>query len=75
MYRFLIIIEKSDDGFRAYCPDLVGCAATGANREEVEKNMRGAVEAHIRGLLEEGLPIPESRSIAEYVIVEEYVGS
>ncbi len=69
MYRFLIIIEKVNDNYSAYSPDLPGCVATGDTREETERNMREAVEAHIQGLQEDGLLIPESHSFAEYVAV------
>jgi len=40
MRKYLIIIEKTNRGYSAYSPDLDGCIATGASREEVEKNMR-----------------------------------
>jgi predicted RNase H-like HicB family nuclease len=69
MYRFLVIIEKINDNYSAYSPDLPGCAATGATRQEVEKNMHEAIELHVRGLLEDHLPIPESTSSAEYIVV------
>ena len=70
MYRFLVVIEKANGNYSAYSPDLPGCVATGATREEVEKNMHGAMQLHVRGLLEDNLPIPESHSFAEYVVVE-----
>ncbi|MDP2278744.1 MAG: type II toxin-antitoxin system HicB family antitoxin [Nitrospirota bacterium] len=69
MHRFLIVIEKANGNYSAYSPDLPGCAATGVTREETEKNMHEAIEIHIRGLLEDKLPIPESHSFAEYVAV------
>lgn len=70
MYRFLIVIEKANNNYSAYSPDLPGCVATGSTREEVEKNIHEAIEMHIHGLLEDNLPIPESYSFAEYVIVK-----
>lgn len=70
MYRFLIVIEKANDNYSAYSPDLPGCAATGATREEAEQNMHKAIEMHVAGLIEDGLPIPESHSFAEYVAVK-----
>lgn len=69
MYRFLIVIEKADGNYSAYSPDLPGCVATGATREEAEQNMYEAVEMHLQGLKEDGLPIPQSTSFAEYVAV------
>jgi predicted RNase H-like HicB family nuclease len=69
MYRFLVIIEKANDNYSAYSPDLPGCVATGGNREEAERNMHEAIELHVRGLREDGLPIPEPNAIAEYMTV------
>ena len=69
MHRFLVIIEKADGNHSAYSPDLPGCVATGSTREEVERNMREAIEMHVRGLKEDDLPIPESTSFAEYIAV------
>ncbi len=71
MYRFLIVIEKANGNYSAYSPDLPGCVATGATREEAEKNMHEAIEMHVQGLLEDNLSIPESTSFAEYVAVKE----
>ena len=70
MYRFLIVIEKADGNYSAYSPDLPGCVATGATREEAEQNMYQAIEMHIEGLREDGLPVPESTSFAEYVAMQ-----
>ena len=69
MVRFLIVIEKANDNFSAYCPDLPGCVATGKTRKETEDNMYEAVEMHVRGLIEDNMPIPESEALAEYIAV------
>jgi predicted RNase H-like HicB family nuclease len=69
MYRFLVVIEKTDTGFSAYSPDLPGCIATGLTREETETNMHEAIEFHIHGLLEDHLAVPESSSFAEFMAV------
>ncbi len=47
MYRFLVVIELANNNYSA---DLPGCVATGATREEAEKNMYEAIEMHIQGL-------------------------
>ena len=65
--RYAIVIEKADDNYSAYVPDLPGCVATGATVEEVEQEMRSAIRFHIDGLKEDGLPVPRPTSIAEYV--------
>ncbi len=69
MYRFLVVIEKANGNYSAYSPDLPGCVATGTTREETERKMHEAIETHVRGLLEDNLPIPESSSFAEFMAV------
>ena len=68
-YRFLIVVEDAGANFSAYSPDLPGCVATGGSREEAEKNMFEAIQLHIEGLEEDGLPIPASSAVAEYVVL------
>ena len=69
MKRFLVVIEKTENNYSAYSPDLPGCVATGETVEETEKNMYEAIEMHIQGMIEDEIAIPESTSIAEYVVV------
>ncbi|OGX05868.1 MAG: hypothetical protein A3G87_04175 [Omnitrophica bacterium RIFCSPLOWO2_12_FULL_50_11] len=69
MYRFLVVIEKSENNFSAYCPDLPGCIGTGSSRDEVEKNIMEAIELHIRGMREEKLPIPQGTASAEILAI------
>lgn len=69
MFRFLIIVEKVDDNYSAYSPDLLGCVATGKTREEAEANMHEAIAFHIESLKEDGLPIPEGKSSASWILV------
>lgn len=68
--KYLIVIEPTGTGFSAYSPDLPGCVATGATREQCEANMREAIEFHLDGLREEGEPIPQPATAAAFVEVE-----
>ena len=69
MYKYLIIIEKANGNYSAYSPDLPGCVATRKIVEETKKNMQEAIEFHIEGLTIEGLLIPESEAISDYVTI------
>ena len=69
MYRFLVIIEKAEGNYSAYAPDLPGCVATGKTKEDVERTMHEAIEMHIRGILEDHLPVPGSVALSEYMAV------
>jgi predicted RNase H-like HicB family nuclease len=65
--RYAVVIEKAEDNYSAYVPDLPGCIATGATVEEAEAEIRDAIRFHIEGLIEDGLPVPAAVSKAEYV--------
>ena len=67
--RYAIVIEKAGNNYSAYVPDLPGCVATGANVEEAEAQIREAIEFHLDGMREDGLPIPQPSSKVEYVDV------
>src|SRR6266702_2885042 len=67
--RYAIVIEKAGNNYSAYVPDLPGCVATGATVEEVEGQIREAIEFHLEGLREDGLVIPQPASRVEYVDV------
>ncbi len=69
MHRFLIVIEKANKNYSAYSPDLPGCVATGKTREQATRNMYQAVEMHVRGMMEDKLPVPKSHAFAKYVAV------
>jgi len=65
--RYAIVIEKAEGNFSAYVPDLPGCVATGATVEEVESQIREAIEFHLEGMREDGIAIPSPESRVEYV--------
>jgi len=67
--RYAIVIEKAESNYSAYVPDLPGCIATGATVEEVEAQIREAIEFHLEGMREDGLPIPAPSSRVDYVDV------
>ena len=65
--RYAIVVEKTENNYSAYVPDLPGCVATGQTVEEAENEIRAAIEFHIEGLREDGLVIPPPVSIVEYL--------
>ena len=67
--QYLIFIEKTATGYSAYSPDLDGCIATGSSREEVEQNMREAMDFHLEGLRHEDYSVPPPSSYSTYIDV------
>jgi predicted RNase H-like HicB family nuclease len=66
---YLAVIERAEDGsFSAYVPDLPGCVAIGQETpEDAKKLIREAIQSHIQGMIEDGLPVPEPTSQGEYI--------
>ena len=69
MKRYAIVVEKAKSNYSAYVPDLPGCVATGATVKETERRLRKAIEVHVQGLREDGLPIPKPSCRVDYIEV------
>jgi len=67
--QYLVVIERGTSSFGAYVPDLPGCVAVGETRAEVTDLIHEAIEFHLEGMKEDGVPIPEPHSTSELVEV------
>jgi predicted RNase H-like HicB family nuclease len=67
--KYAVVIEKAQSNYSAYVPDLPGCVATGSTIEEVEKEIREAIEFHIEGMQQDGEIVPQPSSVVEYIEV------
>jgi predicted RNase H-like HicB family nuclease len=67
--RYAVVIEKTGTGYSAYVPDLPGCVSVGHTREEMERNIREAIELYLDELRSQGAPIPAATTDTEYVAV------
>ena len=68
--KYTVIIEKGPTSYGAYVPDLPGCIAVAASEQEVREQIREAIDFHIQGLQEEGIPVPLPASSADEVEVD-----
>jgi predicted RNase H-like HicB family nuclease len=66
---YVIVIEKGQSNYGAYLPDLPGCFAVGESLEEIKDLIAEAIVFHLEDLREEGMTIPKSVSLCEYVDV------
>jgi predicted RNase H-like HicB family nuclease len=73
--RYALVIEKGERNFSGYVPDLPGCVSVGDTLDGVKVEIRQAIEFHLEGMREDGLPIPKPSSWAEYVDVGEEAAS
>lgn len=67
--QYLVVIEQGPSSFGAYVPDLPGCVAAADTREEVAQLIHEAIEFHLEGMKEDGLPLPEPHSSSELIEV------
>ncbi len=72
--NYTVILERSRTGYGAYAPDLPGCIAAGATRDETVRLMREAMEFHLESMIEDGDEIPELISSAVEIEVAPKVG-
>lgn len=55
---YTVVVEDAGGNFSAYCPELPGCVATGKTMSEVRQHMNEAIEFHLEGFREDGVPVP-----------------
>ncbi|MFL6467829.1 MAG: type II toxin-antitoxin system HicB family antitoxin [Pyrinomonadaceae bacterium] len=73
--RYLVVIEKGDQNYSAFSPDVPGCIATGKTIESAIDSMRSALEFHIEGMVEGGEAVPQPKPLGHYVKqVEQVIG-
>ncbi|MEN4017776.1 MAG: type II toxin-antitoxin system HicB family antitoxin [Methanobacterium sp.] len=63
-YKVSVVIEKDEDGYFAFSPELQGCYAQGETYEEVIENIKDAIRLHIKDMIENKEAIPEIESIS-----------
>jgi predicted RNase H-like HicB family nuclease len=63
-YRFSVVIERDENGYYAYCPELQGCYTQGDTYEEALANIKDAIRLHVEDRVESGEEIPQAESIS-----------
>ena len=58
-----VIIEKDNNGYYAYCPELKGCHSQGYSLDEVLQNIKEAIELYLETLSLEERDIYLSKEI------------
>ncbi len=67
-YRFSVVIERDQDGYFAFCPELQGCYSQGDTYEETLDNIRDAIHLHLEDRLDCGEEIPQPESVSLTVL-------
>ncbi len=61
--KFSVIIEKGENSYGGYVPDLPGCAVVGETEEETLRLLKEAIKMHIESLKEDGKEIELGKSV------------
>ena len=67
--KYLIVIEKANDNYSAYLPDISGYIATGKTIEDTKKNIAEALSMHLKGMEEDELRSPGPKIKADYITI------
>lgn len=63
-YRFSAVIEKDNEGYFAWCPELQGCYTQGRTYEEALEALRDAIRLHVEDRLANKETIPQADSVS-----------
>jgi len=59
-YKLSVVIEKDENGYFAFCPELQGCYTQGDSYEEVIENIKDAIKLHIEDRIANNEDIPKA---------------
>ena len=65
--NYAVVFEQAERNWAAYVPDLPGCITTGSTLAETERNIREAIQGHLKTLREFGDPVPQPTSVAKQI--------
>jgi predicted RNase H-like HicB family nuclease len=69
--RYAVVIEKANENYSAYVPDLPGCVAVGDTLEEIEEMIHEAIEFHLEGMQLNGEKVPQPSSLCQYIEISD----
>jgi predicted RNase H-like HicB family nuclease len=52
-YKVNVVIEKDENGYYAFCPELEGCQSQGDTFEDALNNVKEAIELYLETLNDE----------------------
>ena len=70
-YLFRVVVEKDEDVWRAYVPELEsrGAATWGHSKDEALRNIEEVLQMVVEDLLQEGESLPQSVTVADEPMV------
>lgn len=72
MHQYIALIHKDGDSdYGVSFPDLPGCFSAGKDLDEARTMAKEALDLHIEGMIEEGIPVPEPSSLEDVMASKE----
>ncbi|MBL7992908.1 MAG: type II toxin-antitoxin system HicB family antitoxin [Candidatus Kapabacteria bacterium] len=65
--QYCVVVQRSDNGYCAYSPDVPGCIAADDSFEATLQLMAEALEFHLEGMLEHGEQVPEPKDLRSHL--------
>jgi predicted RNase H-like HicB family nuclease len=63
-YKFSVIIEKDEDGYYAFVPELKGCYSQGNSYEEVYERIQDAIRLCVEDQIACGEPVHQFEHVS-----------
>ena len=67
MEKYLVVIEKADNNYSAFSPDLPGCITVGPTVDETIASIKEAIELYLETMAEEGVSLPTSKGLRYHI--------
>jgi predicted RNase H-like HicB family nuclease len=67
MEKYLVVIEKAENNYSAFSPDMWGCIATGKTVEDTLLEMKEAMQVHLESMVNDGDGIPKAKGISQHI--------
>jgi predicted RNase H-like HicB family nuclease len=67
--KYAVVVERGEQSFGAYVPDLPRCVAVGDSLRETKRLIREAIDLHLVGMRSDGLPIPKPSTVVASIAV------
>ncbi len=67
MVKYLVVIERNQHKYSAFCPDVPGCIAAGRTVKETIDQIRMAIRFHLAWLLQLNEALPRPKGIMQHI--------
>ena len=67
LHKYLVVIEKAENNYSAFSPDLPGCITVGNTLEDTIHNIKDAIELYLEATVEHDQFLPDPKGLRYYL--------